>query len=85
MNITKKYQKNTKNTQKRPKIEKRKRISRIIRERLQTSTKVEVCEYYELCIGQILCALSKNANFLQLAIFWAFWIIWMASNSKVFD
>ena len=51
MNITKKYQKNTKNTQKRPKIEKRKRISRIIRERLQTSTKVEVCEYYELCKG----------------------------------
>ena len=25
-----------------------KRISRIIRERLQMSTKVEVCEYYEL-------------------------------------
>ena len=40
---TKKYQKNTKNREK-----KGKRISRIIREHLQTSTKVEVCEYYEL-------------------------------------
>ena len=37
------HKKNTKNREK-----KGKRISRIIRERLQTSTKVEVCEYYEL-------------------------------------
>ena len=37
----------TKKKQKREKIGKR--ISRIIRERLQTSTKVEVREYHELC------------------------------------
>ena len=58
MNITKKNPKqNQKKTKKKPKkpkkipkIEKKKgkQISRIIRERLQMSTKVEVCEYYEL-------------------------------------
>ena len=60
MNITKKNKKSIKNipqnTKKTPKKTKNrekkgKRISRIIRERLQTSTKVEVCEYYELWNG----------------------------------
>ena len=52
MNITTKNKKIPKKPKKIPKIEKKKgkRISRIIRERLQTSTKVEVCEYYELCL-----------------------------------
>ena len=35
--------------------------------------------------GQILCALSNNAYFLQWPQFWALWTIWMAHNNKVFD
>ena len=55
MNITKKYQKIPKNTKKIPKIEKKKENEYHesyvnVCKRLQTSTKVEVCEYYELCL-----------------------------------
>mgnify|MGYP006906094483 CR=1 FL=1 len=51
MSITKKNKKKQKKTKKKTKKGQKigKRISRIIRERLQTSTKVEVCEYHELC------------------------------------
>ena len=45
-----------------------KQISRIIRERLHTSTKVEVCEYHELCNGRL------RGNDLELNIFVNRWL-----------
>ena len=59
MNITKKKQKNIKKIPKKiPKIEKKKENEYHesyvnVCKRLKTSTKVEVCEYYELCIRHI--------------------------------
>ena len=55
MNITKKYQKIPKKTQKNTKNREKKENEYHksyvnVCKRLQTSTKVEVCEYYELCL-----------------------------------
>ena len=71
MNITKKNQKKPKKPKKIPKIEKKKENEYHesyvnVCKRLQTSTKVEVCEYYELCFEAIV---GNNFHFKFLIIF----------------